>query len=102
MKRDTAGAISRVADFLNIDLAPGRLAQVVDAVAFDNMKKRGQDYVPRGGETWKGGVDTFLHKGTNGRWRDVLSAAELSLYDDACARSLSEDCRLWLENGGDA
>ena len=102
MKRDTAGAISRIADFLDIDLAPGRLAQVVDAVAFDNMKKRGQDYVPRGGETWKGGVDTFLHKGTNGRWRDVLSAAELSLYDEACARSLSEDCRLWLENGGDA
>ncbi len=99
MKRDTAGAIRRIARFLDIDLAPDRLARVADLVAFDNMKKHGRDYVPSAGASWKGGVDTFLHKGANGRWRDVLSAAELTLYDEACARSLSEDCRLWLESG---
>ena len=101
MKRDTAGAVSRIARFLDIDLPPERLARVVDVVSFDSMKKRGQDYVPSAGVWWKGGVETFLHKGTNGRWRDVLSAEELTLYDAACARTLSEDCRLWLEKNGE-
>jgi aryl sulfotransferase len=55
---------------------------------------------PLGGELWKGGADTFLNQGTNGRWRDVLSAAELALYDAACDRTLTPDCRAWLENGG--
>ena len=53
-----------------------------------------------GGKNLKGGADTFLNKGTNGRWRDVLSASELALYDTACDRALSPDCREWLEIGG--
>ena len=28
-----------------------------------------------------GGADTFLYKGTNGRWRDVLTAEELDRFD---------------------
>ena len=34
-------------------------------------------------EHFVGGADTFLYKGTNGRWRDVLTADELAAYDDA-------------------
>jgi aryl sulfotransferase len=64
------------------------------------MKQRGADYAPRGGANWKGGADTFLNKGTNGRWRDVFSPGELALYDAACDRALSPDCRAWLETGG--
>ena len=41
-----------------------------------------------------------MHKGTNGRWRDVLSEHELALYDAACGRTLTPDCRKWLEQGG--
>jgi aryl sulfotransferase len=48
----------------------------------------------------KGGSDTFFNKGTNGRWRDVLSAEELKLYDAAALRELTPECRRWLENGG--
>ena len=52
------------------------------------------------GQFWKGGAETFMHKGTNNRWRDILSDDELILYDAACKRALTPDCREWLENGG--
>ena len=53
----------------------------------------------RGGTGWKGGADTFMHMGTNGRWRGVLTAEELRLYDAAYERTLSDSCRIWLEAG---
>ncbi len=60
---------------------------------------KGRKYAPGGGIFGKGGAQTFLHKGSNGRWRDVLSEPELLLYDQACQRALTPDCREWLENG---
>ncbi len=100
MKADTAAAVRRIAGFIGIELSTARLASIVSAVSFKAMKQRGEDYAPSGGATWKGGADTFLNKGTNGRWRGVLSPRELALYDAACDRALSPDCRAWLENGG--
>lgn len=99
MKRDIGAAVARIAGFLDMPLTPARHAAVVEAASFDSMKRRARDYVPHGGQAWKGGAETFLYKGTNGRWRDVLSADDLALYDAACRRSLSDDCRLWLESG---
>jgi aryl sulfotransferase len=64
------------------------------------MKQQGELYTPGGGQFWKEGAKTFLHKGTNGRWRDVLSAEELTLYDTACDKALTGECRQWLEHGG--
>ena len=66
------------------------------------MKKRSDRYAPGQGAHWKGGADTFMHRGVNGRWREVLSEDELSLYDAACIRTLSPACRDWLENGRQA
>ena len=55
MKRDLSGCVASVAEFLEIDMTPERLAQVVEAASFENMKQRGGDYVPNNGVTWKGG-----------------------------------------------
>ena len=30
---------------------------------------------------FENGADSFFHKGTNGRWRDVLTPAQLDRYD---------------------
>ncbi|MFQ5565887.1 MAG: sulfotransferase domain-containing protein [Paracoccaceae bacterium] len=100
MKADTAAAVRRIADFIGVELSGARLDDIVAAVSFKAMKERGADYAPRGGATWKGGADTFLNKGTNGRWRDVVSPSELALYDAACERALTPDCRAWLATGG--
>ena len=47
-----------------------------------------------------GGRSAFIHKGTNGRWKGVLSEGELELYEEAKRRVLSPDCAKWLEEGG--
>ena len=49
---------------------------------------------------FKGGAKSFFFKGNNGRWRDVLSEADLVLYEDAKTRVLTPDCAKWLEDGG--
>lgn len=97
MLADTEGAMRRIAAYLEIALPEDAWPGIVEAVSFASMKKQGERYAPGGGAHWKGGADTFLHKGTNGRWREVLSDEELALYDAACERSLSPDCRKWLE-----
>ena len=100
MLEDTEGEIRRIAAFLEIDVPESAWARIVKAVSFTEMKRQGERYAPGGGQFWKGGAKTFLHKGTNGRWRDVLSAEELTLYDAACERALTPECRAWLESGG--
>ena len=47
----------------------------------------------------KGGAATFFFKGTNGRWKDVLTEVELQMYQQKKRRLLTPECALWLENG---
>ena len=47
---------------------------------------------------FEGGSDRFFFKGTNGRWRDVLTADDLALYETAASK-LDPELRDWLENG---
>jgi aryl sulfotransferase len=100
MLADPEREIRRIAAFLEIDVPTGAWADIVKAVSFNEMKRQGDLYAPGGGRFWKGGAKTFLHKGTNGRWRDVLSDEEMTLYDAACERALTPECRAWMENGG--
>lgn len=100
MLNDTEGEIRRMAAFLEIDVPGNAWDGIIKAVSFTEMKRQGELYAPAGGQFWKGGAKTFLHKGTNNRWRDVLTDEELALYDAACARTLTAECREWLENGG--
>ncbi len=100
MKSDTLGAVARVAEFLGLECSPEQLAKTAEAVSFASMKGSAETYAPSGGRAWKGGAETFLNKGTNRRWESIFSAEELALYDQACARALSPDCRDWLANGG--
>lgn len=102
MLENTEREVRRMAAFLEIEVPEHAWSDIVKAVSFAEMKRQGELYAPGGGQFWKGGAKTFLHKGTNGRWREVLTAEELMLYDAACERALSSECRRWLENGGAA
>jgi len=42
-----------------------------------------------------GGADTFLYKGTNGRWRDLLTAEEVAMFDEQSRRRLPADANTW-------
>jgi len=100
MLADTEREVRRIAAFLEIEVPEKAWAGIVKAVSFAEMKQQGELYAPGGGQFWKGGAQTFLHKGTNGRWREVFTDEELALYDAACSRVLTAECRDWLENGG--
>ena len=51
---------------------------------------------------WKDGLDTFFFRGTNGRWRDVLTEDELRVYSLAKERCLAPEAAAYLERGGAA
>ena len=67
--------------------------------SFDYMKVHATRSVPLGGAFWEGGAQTFIHKGTNGRWRDQLTEADCRAYDEIARRELGEACANWLATG---
>jgi aryl sulfotransferase len=52
-----------------------------------------------GGAIFDGGADTFINKGTNGRWRDSLSAEESAAYEAMALEKLGPECARWLATG---
>ena len=100
MKGDLEGAIKRIAEFLVIEIDPKSFSKIVEHCSFDYMKAHASEVAPRGGAMWKGGATTFINKGSNGRWRDILSAAEIKAYEDKAVSELGVECAEWLGNGG--
>lgn len=91
--------IQRVADFLHIPVTPDSLERIVQAVSFESMKRNSDAVVGRASAFWEGGSKRFVHKGTNGRWREVLDEQDLRDYQALVERALSEECARWLEQG---
>jgi aryl sulfotransferase len=96
---DTEWEMRRLADYCGIDVPDARWPAIVAAVQLDAMRAeaKGADGGPAA-MIFEGGVDRFLYKGTNGRWRGVLTDADLSLYEQAAA-TLDPGLRAWLEGG---
>ena len=96
---DPAGQIRRVADFIGEPLSPEEVEAAVRHTSIDNMREAMMplDEIFRRG--FRGGVESFIYKGTNGRWRGLLNDEDLALYDEARARVLTPDCARWLERG---
>jgi aryl sulfotransferase len=94
---DLEGETRRVAQFLDIDLPEESIPGIVHAVSFSTVKAA-QDPVTAS-DLWKGGMNTFFFKGTNGRWQGVLSEDELAMYETTRDRVLASPCALWLEKG---
>lgn len=99
MKRDMEGEIRRLAAFLDIEIDEARWPAIVEHCSFDYMKKHADKSAPLGGALWEGGASTFINKGTNGRWRDVLSAEECASYEALARDKLGEECARWLMTG---
>ena len=99
---DLPAEIRRIASYLGIAVPEEFWPRVVESATFEFMKKNANQLFatkidPQ--KMWKGGAQTFINKGTNGRWRDVLTEDDLALYHRATKRTLSQDCAWWLESG---
>jgi aryl sulfotransferase len=95
LQADLAGQMLRVARFLGIEFDPEQRPDVVERCTFTGMKRRA-DEIGEFESRWVGGADTFLYKGTNGRWRDVLSADELARFERCQREALPTDALAWL------
>lgn len=99
LKQDMPGQMRRIASFLNIDIDESRWPDVVERCTFDYMKKNATRSVPLGGIFWDGGAQTFIHKGTNGRWREMLSETDCACYEQRARKELGPACAHWLASG---
>jgi aryl sulfotransferase len=97
MLADLPREIARIADFLEIDAEPDLVAGIAEATSFKAMKARAKTLDPTADDQFEGGAGRFIFKGTNGRWRDVLTPEDLVLYEITAARILSPECRAWIE-----
>ncbi len=99
LKADMPREIRGIAEFLDIPVDPSRWDAIVEHCSFDYMKKNATKSVPLGGAFWDGGAETFINKGTNGRWRDVLTADDVERYERRARAELGEECAHWLATG---
>ena len=99
---DPEGQVRRIAKHLDISIDEELLPGILERISFKGMK---QDFstkiIPEVGELFRGGAQTFMNKGTNGRWRGVLSEGEIEQCRAAIERELTPDCANWLEHGGE-
>jgi aryl sulfotransferase len=102
LKADMAGQIRRIAAFLDIAVPEEKWPAILEHCSFDYMKRHAQKAAPLGGMFWDGGADSFIHKGTNGRWRDVLGPADIEKYETHARRALGAEAAHWLAHGSRA
>ena len=99
LKADLEGSIRRIAAFLDMPIDEAVFPDIVEHCSFRYMKAHASDVAPRGGISFKGGADTFINKGTNGRWRDELTPEDIAAYEARALAELGEDCAHWVATG---
>lgn len=100
LKADLGGQMRRIAGFLDIAVPEDRWPAILEHCSFDWMKAHATQVAPLGGAIFDGGGESFINKGTNGRWRDVLTADDVALYEKMARARLGPDCARWLAEGG--
>lgn len=99
LKRDLDGEVRRIAAHLGIEADTATLAKATAHSSFEWMKRHADKAAPLGGVFWDGGAQTFINKGTNGRWRDVLTPGEVAEYEARAVTELGAECAAWLARG---
>ncbi len=99
LRKNMPEEMRRIANFLDIQIDESKWDSIVEHCTFDWMKKNGENSVPMRGVLWTGGAQTFINKGTNGRWRDTLTAEDSAEYEAKAIEELGPECAKWLANG---
>jgi aryl sulfotransferase len=98
LKADLEGEMRHLAAFLDIEVPEDLWPATVGRCGLSEMREeaRGSGRIDM---LFENGADAFFHKGTNGRWRDVLTPEQLDRYDAMVADGLPADAAQWLESG---
>ncbi len=99
LKIDMPGEIRQIAEFLEIPIDEEKWESILHHCSFAYMKENATKSVPLGGAFWDGGAQTFIHKGINGRWREILEPGESEKYEHLAVQELGPECAQWLATG---
>jgi aryl sulfotransferase len=99
LKDDLPGQIGRIAAYLDVPVEAQHWPAVLEHCGFAYMKTHATETAPLGGVFWEGGAQSFINKGTNARWRDVLTADDNARYEAMARDKLGELCAHWLATG---
>ena len=99
LKADLPGEMRAIAEFLEIDIPETRWPSIIGHCGFAYMKAHADQLAPLGGAIFEGGGETFINKGVNGRWRDVLSPEESAAYEALALEKLGPEAASWLATG---
>ena len=100
LKADLEGEMREIARFLEVDIPEADWPRILEHCSFDWMKANAEKVTPLGGAIFEGGAEKFINKGVNGRWKDVLTAADVEAYERRALAELGPDCANWLATGG--
>lgn len=99
LKTDLEGEMRALADFLDVEIPADQWPTVVEHCTFDWMKANAEKVAPLGGAIFEGGAGKFINKGSNGRWKDVLTPADSLAYEEMAVEKLGYECARWLMTG---
>jgi aryl sulfotransferase len=99
LRGDLPAQMRRIACFLDIPIDEARFPAMVEHCSFAWMKANATKVAPLGGAVFDGGAEVFINKGTNGRWRDMLTKQDIVRYETMAREQLGEECALWLATG---
>lgn len=97
---DLPATVARIASFLEVELDTGTFERVVRHSSFEWMKANADKAAPLGGSIFRGGAETFINKGSNGRWQEVLTKDDRTAYEARALAELGPECAAWLATGG--
>lgn len=97
LKRDMPGMMREIAAYLDVQVASEDWPKIEEFCSFDWMKANATKATPLGGAFWDAGAQTFINKGTNGRWQEVLSAEDSANYEARALAELEPECAAWLQ-----
>lgn len=99
LKANLPGELARIAEFLDIRLPDEVFSEIVAAGDFAAMRRDGDRLLPTAGMQFDGGASRFLFKGTNGRWCDILTEDDLTLYDAKVREKFTPGLAEWIAGG---
>jgi aryl sulfotransferase len=99
LKADLVGEMRRISDFLGIETPEALMPSLAQAATFETMKAQGEEMLPNLARAFDGGSQRFINKGVNGRWREILTAADVARYEALAARKLSPTLAKYVAGG---
>jgi aryl sulfotransferase len=96
LKRDMPGQMRRIAAFLGLQIQEVKWPLILEYCSFAWMKLNATKFVPLDGAIFEGGAQSFIHKGSNGRWSETLTASDSAEYEAMAVRELGPECAQWL------